>query len=83
MAAFDDCTAAVDAAQGAKVAADMQAREISQQKFHDALVEKRGAYADFGNRLTVARCPIDSRCYYMPFATDRALAQRMANDLRR
>lgn len=43
MTAFDDCTAAVDAQQGAKVAADMQAREISKQKFHEAQQEKSGA----------------------------------------
>lgn len=42
MAAFDDCTAVVNAQQGAKVAADMQAREISKQKFHDAQREKAG-----------------------------------------
>jgi hypothetical protein len=42
MSVFDDCTAAVDAAQGAKIAADMQAREISKQKFHNAQREKSG-----------------------------------------
>lgn len=43
MNAFDDCTATVDAQQGAKVAADMHAKEISKQKFKDTEREKGGA----------------------------------------
>ena len=78
MAAFDDCTAAVDAEEGAKVAAQMQAREISRQKFHDAQREKSGA---------CGACCVPMMRWHQhalsAIATDRALAQRMANEHRR
>lgn len=54
MAAFDDCTAAVNAQQGAKVAADLQAREISKQKFQDAQREKAGMFAWLHTAASVA-----------------------------
>ena len=49
MDAFDDCTAQVDAQQGAKVAADMHAKEVSKQKFKDAEREKGGACKGHGS----------------------------------
>jgi hypothetical protein len=90
MSAFDDCTAAVDAEQGAKVAADMQASEISKQKFHDAQREKTGPSLCVLGRVSSGLLHRGSvRLIHAPLcccsvsAADRALAQRLANELRR